>query len=168
MLANRYEIAALTVADPAANQVDIKNLVDANRELTETVCILQKDAFDYLKKLLSPALAVKCQLIVKEETKGVDYISLTSTKPGLIRTMDFGSLSHCYFRFIKLVAPINSAERLCRDMSTNMVLNTNKGITIEMGIGSVTKMSNVLHYLSCLKHKEGEPAAMSAMNTKYT
>ena len=53
LLANRRNIAALTVADPAANQVKIKNLVEANRELTETVRALQKDAFNYFEKLLS-------------------------------------------------------------------------------------------------------------------
>ena len=82
-------------------------------------------------------MAVKWQLIVKEEVRGVDYVSLTGTKPGLVRTMDFGSLSPCYFRFVKLVAPINSAEWLRRYMTTNMVLNTNKGITIEMDVGRV-------------------------------
>ena len=97
---------------PAANQAEIENLVEANRELTEIVCTLQKDAFDYFEKLLSPALVVKWQLIVKEEVGGVDYVSLTGTKPGLISAMDFSSLSPCYFCFVKLIAPIDSSERL--------------------------------------------------------
>ena len=122
LLANWHEIAALTVADPTANQVEIENLVDANRELTETVCTLQKDVVDYFKKLLSPALAVKWQLIVKEKVEGVEYLSLTGTKPGLIRTRDLGSLSPSYFHFVKLVAPHDAAERLRRYMTTNMVL----------------------------------------------
>ena len=40
LLVGRRDIAPLTVADTAANQVEIKNLVDANRELSETVCTL--------------------------------------------------------------------------------------------------------------------------------
>ena len=159
---------AFTVADPAANRVQIDNLVEANRELTETVRTLQKDAVDYFKKLLSPALAVKCQLIVKEEVGGVDYVSLTGTKPGLIRAMNFTSLSPCYFRFVKLVAPIDSAERLRRYMTTNMVLNTKKGINIKMSVGRVIEMNKVLPYLPCLKHKEGAPTTMTAINIKYT
>ena len=83
----------LTVADPAANQVEIENLMDVNCELTETVCTFQKDAFDYFEKLLSPALAVKWQLIVREEVESVDYVSLARTKPGLTRGRDFMSLS---------------------------------------------------------------------------
>ena len=59
ILTNLPEFVTLTVADQAANQVDIENLVEANRELAETVCTLQKDAFDYFEKLLSPALAAK-------------------------------------------------------------------------------------------------------------
>ena len=110
------------MADAVANQVQIENLNEANRELKETIHSLQKDAFDYFKKLLSPALAVKWQLILKEEIGGTNYVSLIGTKPGLVRTMDFGSLSPCYFRFVKLVAPFDAAERLRRYMTTNMVL----------------------------------------------
>ena len=86
ILANRREITTLTVADLVANQVDIENLVDTNRELTEIVHTFQKYAFNYFEKLLLPALAVKWQLIVKEEVGGVDYVPLTGTKPGLIKT----------------------------------------------------------------------------------
>ena len=55
-LANWRKLAALTVENPVANQVEIENLVDANHELTKTVCTLQIDVFDYFEKLLSPAL----------------------------------------------------------------------------------------------------------------
>ena len=82
--------------------------------------------------------------------------------------MDFSSLSACYFRFVELVAPFDTAERLHRYVSTNMVLNTDKGITIEMVIGQVIEMNENLPYLPCLKHKEGAPTAMSEMNTKHT
>ena len=82
--------------------------------------------------------------------------------------MDFGSLSPCYFRLVKLVAPFDAAERLRRYMTTNMVLNTKKGITIEMGVAHVVEMNKALPYLPCLKHKEGAPAAMAALNVKYT
>ena len=58
-LVKRRKIAALTVADPGANQGEIDNLVEANRELAERICTLQKDTFDYFEKLLSPALAMK-------------------------------------------------------------------------------------------------------------
>ena len=40
IIANRRENASLTVADSQANQAEIENLVDANRELSETVCTL--------------------------------------------------------------------------------------------------------------------------------
>ena len=82
--------------------------------------------------------------------------------------MDFTSLSPYYFRFVKLVVPIDSAERLRRYMTTNMVLNTEKGITIKMSVARVVDMNKALPYFPCLKHKEGAPAAISAMNTKYT
>ena len=168
--ANRREreLETLTVADPAADQVQIENLVEANREWKETVHTLQKYPFNFFEKLVSPALAVKWQLIMKEEIGGVDYVSLTGTKPGLIRAMDFSSLSPCYFCFVKLVAPFNAAEWLRRYMTTTMVLNTDKGITIEMGVARVIEMNEALPYLPCLKHKEGAPATMSAMNIKYT
>ena len=96
------------MADAVANQVQIENLNEANRELKETIRTLQKDAFDYFEKLFSPARAVKWQLILKEEVGSVDYVSLTGTKPGLVRTMDFSTLSPCYFRFVKLVAPFDA------------------------------------------------------------
>ena len=44
IIANRRKIASLTVADPAANQAEIENLVNANRELTETVRTLQNSS----------------------------------------------------------------------------------------------------------------------------
>ena len=59
ILTNKCEIAALTVADPAANNVKVDNLVEANRKLTETGFARQKDKFYYFEKLLSSALAVE-------------------------------------------------------------------------------------------------------------
>ena len=56
ILANRQDIATLTMVDPVTNKEEINDLVEANRELAETVCTLQKDVFDYFEKLLSPAL----------------------------------------------------------------------------------------------------------------
>ena len=47
VIANRRGIASLTVDDPQANLEEIENLVDANRELAETVHPLQQDTFDY-------------------------------------------------------------------------------------------------------------------------
>jgi hypothetical protein len=137
MIKNRREIASLNVAGPAANQVQIENLVEANRELQDTVRTLKNEAFDYLEKLVSSALAMKWQLIMNEEAVGVAYVSLASTKPGLKRGKDFTTLSPCYFRFVGLVAPQDAAERLRRYMTTNMVLNTDKGITIEQGVHRV-------------------------------
>ena len=90
-VANRRNIAILIVADPATWE-EIDSLVEANRELAETVCTLQKDVVDYFKKLLSPPLAVKWQLNVEEEVVGVDYVSSTGTKPGFARGRDFASL----------------------------------------------------------------------------
>ena len=57
--------------------------------------------------------------------------------------MDFGLLSPCYFRFIKLVAPFDAAERLRRYMTTNMVLNTEKGITIKILVARVVENNEV-------------------------
>jgi hypothetical protein len=168
LAANRVEIAALTTDDASANQEEINNLVEANRELAESVRTLIKDAFDYFEKILSPVLAVKWQLIVEEEVNRADYVSLTGTKPGMVRGRDFPALPPCYFRFVKLVAPQDAAERLKRYMNTNMILNTEKGITIEMGVGRVIELNDALPYLPCLKHKEGAPAEMAAMNVKYT
>ena len=42
ILTNLHNIAIMTVADPVANQEEINNLAEANREVTETVCTLQK------------------------------------------------------------------------------------------------------------------------------
>ena len=71
------------MADAVANQVQIENLNEANRELKETIRTLQKDVFDWFEKLLSPALAVKWQLILKEEIGGTDYVSLLVRNQGL-------------------------------------------------------------------------------------
>ena len=98
----------------------------------------------------------------------MDYVSLTGTKPGRIKTRDFGPLSPCYFHFVKLVAPQDSTEQLRHYITTNMVLNIDKDVTIKMGAGRVIEMNNTLPYLPCLKYKEGVPTVMSAMNTKYT
>ena len=103
-------------------------------------------------------------MILKEEIGGVDYVSLTGTKPGLVRTIDFSSLSPCYFRFVKLVAPFDAAEPLRCHMTTNMALNTDKGITIKMGMARVIEMNKALHYFPCLKDKEGPPLVITAMN----
>ena len=97
----------------------------------------------------------------------MDYISLTDTTPGLARGRDFASLSPCYFRFVKLVAPQDAVERLYRYMTSTMVSNTENGITIKMGIERVIEMNNFLPYIPCLKHQEGAPTAMTAMNVKY-
>ena len=71
---------------------------------------------------------------MKEEVAGTDYVSLTGKKPGLARGRDFAALSPCYFRFVKLVAPKDAAERLCQYMTTSMVSNTEKGINIEQSV----------------------------------
>ena len=75
-----------------------------NKELTETVRTLVKDAFDYFEKILSPILAVKWRKIVEEEVEGTDFVSLTGTKPGKARGRDFLVLSPCYFCFVRPVA----------------------------------------------------------------
>ena len=142
--------------------------MESNREFSEAGCTLQKDVFDYFEKLLSPAFVMIWQLIAREEAEGADYISLTSTKSGLTRGRDFTSLSPYYFHFVELVAPHNLAERLCYYMTTNMILKTDKDITIKMSVGRVIKLNNALALLPCLKHKEGAPTVMSAMNVKYT
>ena len=129
---------ALTVADPVLNQAEIENLMEANREVSETVCTLQKDTVDYFKKIFLPTLPVKWQLIVWEEVVGVDYVLLTGTKQGPTRGRDFTSLSPCCF------CSLNLAEQLWCYMATNMVLNTKKGIIIEMGVGHVIEMNNSL------------------------
>ena len=53
-------------------------------------------------------------------------------------------------------------------MTTNMVLNTEKSITIKICGGRVIEMINALLYLPCLKHKEGSPTVMTVRNVKYT
>ena len=104
----------------------------------------KKHTFDYFKKLLSPALAIKWQLIVEEEVVGVKNVSLTGTQPGLVRGRDFTSFSSCYFRFVKLVTPQDAAECLCRYMTIKMVLNTEKGITTKQGLARFIEMNKVL------------------------
>ena len=117
------------------------------------------------------ALKIFCQiqeqLIVEEESVGVDYVSLTGTKPENTKCKDFATLPPCYFRFVRPVAPQYTAERLRYYMATNLVLNTNKGITIRQGAGRVIKMNKALPCLPCLKHKEGSPMTIPATNAKY-
>ena len=61
ILTNRRKILALAVADPAAIQVEIDNLVEANCELVlaEMIWTLQREAFDYFEKFLLPVLGIK-------------------------------------------------------------------------------------------------------------
>ena len=59
-------------------------------------------------------------------------------------------------------------DRLCGYMTTNMVLNTDKGITIKQGVGCVIEMNKNFPYLPCLKQKECSPASMTAINTEFT
>jgi hypothetical protein len=54
VMANRRDITNLITADPVANQVEIKNLVQTNCKLQDVVCTLQKDMFAYFKKRLLP------------------------------------------------------------------------------------------------------------------
>ena len=79
----------------------------------------------------------------------MNYAALTGAKPGFARGRDFVSLSLCYFRVVKLVAPQDAAEQIRCYMAANLVLNTKKGITIKMGVGRVIKMNDVLPYLPC-------------------
>ena len=50
MVENRRTSTDLTLVEPATNQAQIEDLVTANHEPTDTVCTLQKDMFDYLKR----------------------------------------------------------------------------------------------------------------------
>ena len=156
------------MADPAENQVQIENLANANREVVETACTLEKDMFDYFEKFLSPELSVKWQWIVKEQALGVDHVSLTRGTSGRARSKDFTTSRPCYFIFAKFVAPQDAAEVLGRYMTTKMVLNMVKHITIKQGVRRVTKMDKALSYHPYLKHKEGLPTVMTATNLEYT
>ena len=129
---------------------------------------LRKNAIDYFKNLFSSALIVKWQLIVEEEVVGVDYVSLTGTKQRLTTGRDFTSLPPCYFRFVKIIAPQDAAERNYFYMVTNIFFSIEKGITIEMGVGCGIEMTNILLSLQCLTHKEGPPTEMTLMNAKCT
>ena len=66
------------------------------------------------------------------------------------------------------MAPQDVAERLHYYMTTQMVLNTEKEITIEEGIVRVVNMNDTFPFLPCLKHSEGSPTSMSIMNTDCT
>ena len=59
-------------------------------------------------------------------------------------------------------------KRLYCYITTNIVLNTDKVITVEQGAGCVIEMDKALTYLPCLKHTEGLPTAMTATNVKYS
>ena len=52
-------------------------------------------------------------------------------------------------------------------MTMHMVLNTDKGISIEQEVERITKMNKALLYLPYLKHKEGSPMAMTGTHVKY-
>ena len=52
---------------------------------------------------------MKWQLIVEEKVVGVEHVSLTGTKPGNARGMDFATLSPCYFRFVKRNVVVHDA-----------------------------------------------------------
>ena len=85
----------------------------------------------------------------------------------------YGEPYNVYLWFVRLTRSCCQAlqdadERLCNYMAINMVLNTRKGITIEMDCGCVNEMNYTLSCLPCLKHKEGATLAMNKKNVKDT
>ena len=70
------------------------------------------------------------------ESGGLDYVSLTGTKPGLARGRDFAALSPANSVLSSsLQHNMQLNAQVCRYMTTNMVLNIEKGITIKQGVG---------------------------------
>ena len=48
-----------------------------------------------------------------------------------------------------------------------MILNTKKGITIEMGVKRTINMNDSLPYPTCLQNKDWVPSVMTTNNLKY-
>ena len=113
------------------DQVEIDKINDSITALKFANVQLQEDMFDYFEKLLSPDLTAKWRVIVKEECEGVNYVSLSGTRPGVIRGKVFDAIRPCYFRFMRLFCAQDSAERARRYITTNVVINLEKYITVE-------------------------------------
>ena len=140
---------------------EINGLVFANVQL-------QEDVFDYFEKLLSPELTAKWRDIVKEECEQDNYVSLTGTRPGNIRGKVFDAIRPCYFRFLRLFCAQDSAERARRYITTNVVINLDKGLTVEQGVGRMIELNKTLPYLPCLNHKENSPEDWPAQNKEFS
>ena len=148
--------------------VEIVKLYDSITALKFANVQLQEDMFDYFEKLLSPDLTAKWRVIVKEECEGVNYVSLSGTRPGVIRGKVFDAIRPCYFRFMRLFCAQDSAERAGRYITTNVVINLEKGLTVEQGIGRMVELNKTLPYLPCFKHKLDSPDGWTAQNKEFS
>ena len=109
-------------------------------------------------------MTAKWRDIVKEECEQESYVSLTGTGPGTICGKVFDAVRPCYFRFLRLFCAQDSAERARRYITTNVVINLEKGLSVEQGIGRMIELNKTLPYLPCLKHKENSPEGWLAQN----
>ena len=60
-----------------------------------------------------------------------------------------------------------AAEIQRRFMTTNVLLNLDKGINVQQGIVRFKQMSKKLQYLPCMKQKEGSPDALISNNKPF-
>ena len=95
-------------------------------------------------------------------------MSLSGTRPGVIWGKVFDAISPCYFRFMRLFCAQDSAERARRCITTNLVINLEKDLTMEQGIGRMVELNKTLPYLPCFKHKIYSPDGWTAQNKKFS
>ena len=95
-------------------------------------------------------------------------MSLSGTCPGVIRVKVFDAISPCYFRFMQFFCAQDSAERARRYITTNFLINLEKGLTVEQGIGRIVELNKTLPYLPCFKHKLDSPDGWTAQNKEFS
>ena len=95
---------------------------------------LQSDVFDLFENLLAPDLVVNWQEIIALECMGVDYVSLSGTKPGVARGKVLGAITPCYFASMCLFCCQDSAERVRHYLITTMFQSIDFGINIGQGM----------------------------------
>ena len=95
-------------------------------------------------------------------------MSLSGTRPGIIRGKVFDAICPCYFCFMRLFCAQDSAERARRYITTNVVINLEKGLTVEQGIGRMVELNKTLPYLPCFKHKLDSPDGWTAQNKEFS
>ena len=155
--------------DRVTNVVRIEEISVSLTKMKGSIDTLNNNAFDYMEKLLCGNRAEIWRDIVKVECESTDYVTLKGKAgPNPVRGKVLASLSPCYFRLMRTLVGYEAAEIERRFMTTNLLLNLDKGINVQQGICRFKQMNKKLKYLPCMKHKEGSPDALVAYNKPFS